>query len=101
MARKTAAPRPPEISGEGIGPGLYRARDTFFWKGTTLVNRGDTVEAGHPMLDGRLHLFEVFAPTFPANGPQPLPALAPAESTADADAPADAETDDPAAETAD
>lgn len=109
MPRKSAVPKAnaakaatTPAEGEALGAGLYRARDTFFYKGTTLVNRGDTVEAGHPMLDGRLHLFEPFAPTFPVDGPQPLPvAEAPAADATTDEPEADPAAEPEAAETAD
>jgi hypothetical protein len=42
---------------------IYQALDAFYLGGQ-LVNRGDTVVAGHPMLKGRTKLFRKFTPTY-------------------------------------
>lgn len=50
---------------------VYEAVDTFIYRGDVIVNRGATVEAGHPMLKGREKLFRPFSPTFTLAGAQP------------------------------
>lgn len=42
---------------------IYQAKEGFM-VGSTLVQQGDTVVDGHPLLKGREILFEPFRPTF-------------------------------------
>ena len=55
------------------GPAVYVAKATFYYGGNQLVLAGHTIVAGHPMLKGRLALFDPFEPTWPlptkASGP--------------------------------
>jgi len=41
---------------------IYKANHSF-WLGEQLVRAGDSVVAGHPLLKGRMALFEPFQPT--------------------------------------
>ena len=51
---------------------IYQALESFY-VGGQLINRGDTIIAGHPLLKGRTKLFGVFAPTFDEESAKPAP----------------------------
>ena len=61
---------------------IYQALESFY-VGGQLINRGDTIVAGHPLLKGRTKLFGVFAPTFDEDSaksePEPAPTPEPDE----------------------
>jgi len=57
---------------------VFVANDSFYYGGSQLVMAGNTVEAGHPMLKGREHLFRPFEPTWPKPSKADKPAAAPA-----------------------
>lgn len=42
---------------------LYVATESFYVHGNELVMKGHTVAAGHPLLRGRMNLFQPFEPT--------------------------------------
>lgn len=63
---------------------VYIVNATFEWRGSQWFTAGSTVQAGHPVLRGREHLFRPFAPTHP----WPLPGADPepvAQESAEAD----------------
>lgn len=56
-------------------PAYYEARETFH-AGELTVIRGQTVEAGHPMLKGKSALFRPFVPTYTKPGSKPAESAA-------------------------
>lgn len=46
-------------------PAVFIAKNSFYFGGSQLVLAGHTVVAGHPMLKGRMAMFEPFIPTWP------------------------------------